>query len=144
MQTDTMTLRELRVRYSTKKSSGGQPIIIGRAVTRPIEAVPALMTILQDEPNEVFAILCLTKKYRVIAVHLHPSGDPTPSPNDLEVTRRLAASGEFLGIDLVDHISIGDHRYCSLKETGRIQRPSRTKTCVPSVPANMWPFTART
>jgi DNA repair protein RadC len=61
MHTDTMTLRELTLRYSAKKSRDGQPIIIGKTITRPKDAVPALMAILQDEPNEVFAILCLTR-----------------------------------------------------------------------------------
>jgi DNA repair protein RadC len=153
MQIDTMTLRELTVRYSAKKSRDGQPIIIGKTITRPTDAVPALMTIMQDEPNEVFAILCLTTKCRVIAyhevgrgildatlveprgvftaallahaavivaVHVHPSGDPTPSRDDLEVTQRLAAAGRLLGIELLDHIIIGDHRCCSLKELGRL------------------------
>src|SRR5205085_1113978 len=69
MQTGTMTLPELTVRYSVKKSSDGQPIAIGRMLNRPSDAAPALMAILQDEPAEVFAILCLTTKHRVIAYH---------------------------------------------------------------------------
>jgi hypothetical protein len=90
MQTDTMTLRELRVRYSTKKSSGGQPIIIGRAVTRPIEAVPAL-TILRDEPNEVFAILCLTKipRHRRAITFVGRSDAITERPRSDSTTSRI-------------------------------------------------------
>lgn len=116
-----MTLRELTVRYSTKKSPDGEPIVIGQTITTPSHAVPALSSILQDEANEVFAILCRTTKYRVIAyhevsrgtldstfvarrevftaallvhavaiiaVHVHTSGGPTPSPDDFDVTRR--------------------------------------------------------
>ena len=51
-------------------------------------------------------------------MHNHPSGDPTPSPDDLDVTRRLAAAGEVIGIPLLDHIIIGDGRYFSFKDAG--------------------------
>ena len=53
-------------------------------------------------------------------IHNHPSGDPTPSPEDHELTGRLAAAGVVMGIDLVDHIVLGDLRYCSFKEMGRL------------------------
>jgi DNA repair protein RadC len=56
----------------------------------------------------------------VLIIHNHPSGDPTPSPEDHELTRRLAAAGVVMGIDLVDHIVLGDSRYCSFKEMGRL------------------------
>jgi DNA repair protein RadC len=69
MQTDTIRLRELRVRYAVKKDDEGRPIMIGRALTNPSESASLLMTLLQDEPAEVFAILCLTTKHRVIAYH---------------------------------------------------------------------------
>ena len=144
MQTETMRLRELTVRYAVKKDSEGQPIVVGRALSNPRETALSLMTVLQDEPSEVFAILCVTTKHRVIAYHEvsrgtidstlahprevfkaallanaaaivlshnHPSGDPTPSPDDVELTRRLAAAGEVLGVPVLDHIIIGDGRY---------------------------------
>ena len=69
MQSDTIRLRELRVRYAVKKDDEGRPIMIGRALTNPSESASLLMTLLQDEPAEVFAILCLTTKHRVIAYH---------------------------------------------------------------------------
>jgi DNA repair protein RadC len=56
----------------------------------------------------------------VVAFHNHPSGDPSPSPDDVELTRRLAAAGVLMGIDLVDHVILGDARYCSFKEMGRL------------------------
>jgi DNA repair protein RadC len=56
----------------------------------------------------------------VLIIHNHPSGDPTPSPDDHELTRRLAAAGVVMGIDLVDHIVLGDSRYCSFKEMGKL------------------------
>ena len=56
----------------------------------------------------------------VLLLHNHPSGDPTPSPEDAELTRRLAAAGVLMGIDVVDHVILGDARYCSFKELGRL------------------------
>ena len=69
MQTETMKLRELTVRYSVKKTDAGQPVIVGRAMNTPRESASAVMTVLQDQPGEVFAILCLSTKHRVIAYH---------------------------------------------------------------------------
>ena len=67
MQTGTMRLRELTVRYSVRKDGEGHPVIVGRDVSHPSETAASLMTMLQDEPSEVFAILCVTTKSRVIA-----------------------------------------------------------------------------
>jgi DNA repair protein RadC len=69
MQTDTTTLRELTVRYSVRKDSEDRPVVVGRELSRPCAAASAFMALLQDEPAEVFAILCLTTKHRVIAYH---------------------------------------------------------------------------
>ncbi len=49
-------------------------------------------------------------------VHNHPSGDPSPSAEDILVTRKIAAGGEMVDIDLLDHIVIGGQNYVSLKE----------------------------
>jgi hypothetical protein len=56
----------------------------------------------------------------VLFIHNHPSGDPTLSPDDHELTRRLAAAGVVMGIDMVDHIVLGDSRYCSFQEMGKL------------------------
>ncbi len=56
----------------------------------------------------------------VLILHNHPSGDPVPSPEDMELTRRLAAAGVLRGIDVIDHVVLGDVRYWSLKEAGRL------------------------
>jgi len=69
MQTQTMKLRELTIRYAVRKDHAGEPVIVGRSLGRPSEAASALMALLQDEPSEVFVILCLTTKDRVIAFH---------------------------------------------------------------------------
>ena len=52
----------------------------------------------------------------VLICHNHPSGDPTPSPEDIAVTEQLVQAGKVLDIELVDHIVIGNHRFVSLKE----------------------------
>ena len=56
----------------------------------------------------------------IVVFHNHPSGDPSPSPDDVELTRRLAAAGALMGIDVVDHVVLGDVRYCSFKEMGQL------------------------
>jgi DNA repair protein RadC len=68
------------------------------------------------EPRDVFREAALGGAAAIVAFHNHPSGDPSPSPDDVELTRRLAAAGALMGIDLVDHIILGDVRYCSFKE----------------------------
>ena len=54
----------------------------------------------------------------IIVVHNHPSGDPTPSPEDVEVTRQLVAAGKLLDIEVLDHLIIGQQRFVSLRERG--------------------------
>ena len=56
----------------------------------------------------------------IVLFHNHPTGDPSPSPDDVELTRRLRAAGVLMGIEVVDHIVLGDARYCSLKEMGQL------------------------
>lgn len=69
-------------------------------------------------PREVFKDAIQASAASIIVAHNHPSGDPTPSPEDKRVTQRLAECGTLLGIDLLDHIIIGDNRWVSLKERG--------------------------
>jgi DNA repair protein RadC len=68
----------------------------------------------------VFREAALGSAAAIVVFHNHPSGDPTPSPDDVELTRRMAAAGVLMGIDVVDHVILGDGRYCSLKEMGRL------------------------
>jgi DNA repair protein RadC len=65
---------------------------------------------------EVFRPAVIRNCPGVIVCHNHPSGDPTPSPEDIQVTRQLIEAGRVLDIELVDHIVIGNHRFVSLKE----------------------------
>lgn len=72
------------------------------------------------EPRDVFREALSAGAAAVVVFHNHPSGDPTPSTEDEELTRRLKAAGILMGIDVVDHIVLGDVRYCSLRESGRL------------------------
>lgn len=69
-------------------------------------------------PREVFRAAIKMNSASIICAHNHPSGDPAPSPEDVTLTRRLAEAGELVGIDVLDHIVIGDGCYISLKEQG--------------------------
>ena len=69
-------------------------------------------------PREVFKVAILGNASAIICAHNHPSGDPTPSPEDEAVTTRLIAAGKILGIDVLDHIVLGDEKFMSLKERG--------------------------
>jgi DNA repair protein RadC len=69
-------------------------------------------------PREVFKAAIERSASSIILVHNHPSGDPTPSREDVEVTKRLVEAGNILGIKVLDHVIIGDGRGISLKEKG--------------------------
>lgn len=68
---------------------------------------------------EVFRPAVIRNCPSVIVCHNHPSGDPTPSPEDMEVTHQLVDAGKLLDIELLDHLVIGNPRYVSLKERMR-------------------------
>lgn len=71
-------------------------------------------------PREVFKEAIKMSSAAVILAHNHPSGDPTPSQDDLALTSRLRNAGELLGIPVIDHVIFGDTRYVSLKERGQL------------------------
>lgn len=67
-------------------------------------------------PREVFKIAITTNAASVILSHNHPSGNPDPSTEDIEITRRLCEAGKILGINVLDHVIVGHERWVSLKE----------------------------
>jgi DNA repair protein RadC len=69
-------------------------------------------------PREVFALAVRESAASVIFLHNHPSGDPTPSPEDRQLTERLVAAGRVLGIRVLDHLVIGDGTYVSFADQG--------------------------
>ncbi|XKG24208.1 DNA repair protein RadC [Ureibacillus chungkukjangi] len=69
-------------------------------------------------PREIFREAVKRSAASIICSHNHPSGNATPSPEDIEVTKRLQEAGYIIGIELIDHVIIGDHQFISLKEKG--------------------------
>lgn len=70
------------------------------------------------EPREVFQPAISASARSVLLVHNHPSGDPHPSEEDIQITRRLVKVGELLGIEVLDHVVVSDHSHLSLKARG--------------------------
>ena len=141
-----MYVRELVVSYRRRQTLLASE---SRLLATPREAAAVFLSIMGEEAVEVFSILCLTTKQRLIAYHQvsrggidrtpvsprevfqvallahaativvghnHPSGDPTPSPDDVALTRRLTQAGEILGVEVIDHLIIGDGRYYSFRD----------------------------
>lgn len=71
-------------------------------------------------PREVYKEAFRYSAASIVCLHNHPSGEPTPSHEDIEVTKRLTECGRMIGIELLDHVIIGDQKYCSLKEKGYV------------------------
>lgn len=71
-------------------------------------------------PREVFKSACLSNAAAVILIHQHPTGDPTPSREDIAITNRLKEAGELMGIKVLDHIIVGEGSYHSFVEQNRL------------------------
>lgn len=70
--------------------------------------------------REMFQKALLANAVSVMLMHNHPSGDPTPSREDIKVTERAVKAGELLGVEVIDHIIVGNPHYTSLREKGYI------------------------
>ncbi len=81
-------------------------------------------------PREVFNLAVRESAAAVIFVHNHPSGDPSPSEEDRVLTARLVAAGELLGIQVLDHLIIGDGHYTSFADQGWLKQDSPTRATV--------------
>jgi len=71
-------------------------------------------------PREVYRAVCLYGAAAVVFVHNHPSGDPAPSPEDIELTHRLKKVGDVLGVRVMDHVILGNDRYFSFSDKGML------------------------
>lgn len=69
-------------------------------------------------PREVMKTAILSNSASIIVAHNHPSGQPEPSQEDIDVTKRLVEAGSIIGIDVMDHLIIGEDTFISLKEKG--------------------------
>ena len=83
-----------------------------------VEVYQGSVNMSQIRVGEVFKAAIRRTASAVIVVHNHPSGDPTPSPDDLAVTRALVQAGKLVDVDLLDHLIIGQGRFTSMKERG--------------------------
>lgn len=72
------------------------------------------------EPRSIFRVALMKNADSVVLVHNHPSGDPEPSDGDVEVTKRVMDAGRMLGVEVRDHVIMGDGRFFSMKEKGLI------------------------
>jgi DNA repair protein RadC len=72
----------------------------------------------QVRVGEVFRQAIIEQASAIIIAHNHPSGDPTPSPDDVAVTRAIVQAGKLLDIEVLDHIVVSQDRFISLKERG--------------------------
>jgi len=69
-------------------------------------------------PREIFKTACLISASSIIVAHNHPSGDPTPSREDIEITKKLVESGKMIGIEILDHVIIGFDKNYGFRESG--------------------------
>jgi DNA repair protein RadC len=94
---------------------------LSAALVHPREVFKAPIIIEEDElwPHALFRRAIRTNTASVILVHNHPSGDPTPSAEDVALTTRLRAAGDLVGIRIIDHVIIGDGTYSSFVDSGR-------------------------
>ena len=69
-------------------------------------------------PRELFVEALQKDAVSIILLHNHPSGDPTPSREDVFVTKKVYEAGQMIGVELLDHIIIGNNCYCSMREQG--------------------------
>jgi DNA repair protein RadC len=72
-------------------------------------------------PREVFHAAIRSKAAAIVLLHNHPSGDPSPSADDLEITRRLVQAGDLVGIRIVDHVIVGQGAFSSLSDRGLLR-----------------------
>jgi DNA repair protein RadC len=91
------------------------------AVTREVLVTQGVLDGSLIHPREVFRVAIVESAAAVLLAHNHPSGDPTPSAEDRQVTRQLAAAGRLVGIPVLDHIIIGDGRFLSFVEAGLLE-----------------------
>lgn len=88
-----------------------------RIIGHHLVSIGLLDTILVH-PREVFRIAIIAGAAAIVLLHNHPSGDPTPSEADIKVTRDLIRAGQLMKMEVCDHVIMGCHRHCSLKELG--------------------------
>lgn len=100
------------------------------AIIREATISEGSLTVSIVHPREVFNLAVRESAAAVIFVHNHPSGDPSPSEEDRVLTARLVAAGELLGIQVLDHLIVGDGRYTSFADQGWLGRDQPVRAVV--------------
>lgn len=113
---DVMRLLMPDMRYLDREHFKALILNIKHQVLRVVDISIGSLNSSVVHPRELYKMVIRHNGAAVVVVHNHPSGDPTPSSEDIAVTKRLERAGEVLGIDLLDHIILGDGRFVSLKE----------------------------
>lgn len=116
---------ELRLRDLRQEEFHVLLLSTQNAVLREVMVTRGILDASVVHPREVFAPALAEAAAAVILVHNHPSGDPTPSPADREVTRQLVEAGSVLGIPVRDHVVVGNGRYASFLDLGLISANDR-------------------
>jgi DNA repair protein RadC len=89
-----------------------------RVIGRPVEVYHGSLNTSLVRVGEVFREAIRANAAALVVAHNHPSGDPSPSPEDVAVTRAIVEAGKLLDVDVLDHLVIGQHRFVSMKERG--------------------------
>ncbi len=94
-------------------------------MVRDVEVSVGSLTASLAHPREVFHEAVRDSAAAIVCVHNHPTGDPAPSPRDIEITAKLHAASKVLGITLLDHVIVGEGVYYSFADEGRLPRERR-------------------
>lgn len=87
---------------------------------RDLELTQGTVNYSVADPRDIFIQALKYGAVSIILLHNHPSGDPEPSREDVSLTKRIAEAGRLIGVELLDHIVLGDHRYYSFRENGML------------------------
>jgi DNA repair protein RadC len=112
--------RFLLPRYGARpvETFGLLALDVRHRLKREVVASTGCLTSSLVHPREVFQEAVVARAAALVLFHNHPSGDPEPSSEDLSLTRRLAAAGTLMGIEVLDHLILGAGRFVSLKDRG--------------------------
>ena len=122
LQSPADAARYLLPRYSARpvETFGLLALDVRHRLRREAVVSVGCLTASLVHPREVFQEAVVSRAAALVLFHNHPSGDPEPSAEDLALTRRLAAAGTLMGIEVLDHLVLGAGRYVSLKERGAL------------------------
>ncbi|MEW6586777.1 MAG: DNA repair protein RadC [Nitrospirota bacterium] len=120
---DVFKFYHQRLRHLKKEVFRGALLDAKNRILSDYQVSEGTLTHSLIHPREAFRPAIKESAASVIFVHNHPSGDPTPSREDLAITERLVQAGEIVGIKVLDHVIIGDNAYTSMMEKGFIKKP---------------------